>query len=161
MITNINEAAKKAINQGKQLKAVVEVGEFLEEIGNLEQLAVEAERHAKEAVEKRARDLEALQQVQDQLRDANVSHQLASDQYAREETLAAQAALDTDMQTRIAVHNIIVEAKETALQLVATATAEVELLTATSTELQTQVTKLESKLTKVRADMRELKDGLG
>ncbi len=45
-MSNINEAAKKAINLGKQLKAVIDIGEFLEGIIGLEQTATEAENRA-------------------------------------------------------------------------------------------------------------------
>ncbi|KKK95753.1 hypothetical protein LCGC14_2669660, partial [marine sediment metagenome] len=50
-MSSIQEAAKKAVNLGKQLKAIIEVGECLEELGSLELAQFEVERTATEAKE--------------------------------------------------------------------------------------------------------------
>lgn len=50
-MTEILSAAKKAINLGKQLEAVVEVGEFLEKVGALDLVADETAQRASDAVQ--------------------------------------------------------------------------------------------------------------
>jgi hypothetical protein len=46
---SIQQAAEKAANLGRQFKAVIEVGEFLQEVVSLEQLATEANAKAEKA----------------------------------------------------------------------------------------------------------------
>lgn len=59
-MTDFRQAAEKAMNLGKQLKAVVEVGEFLEGIADAEQLAREANEAAEAATKRRDEVSEAL-----------------------------------------------------------------------------------------------------
>ena len=70
MTVSIQDAATKAINLGKQLKAVIDVGECLQELGSLEQAIAEAKRHSVEAKARCAEDQLKQQEVSAAVKDA-------------------------------------------------------------------------------------------
>lgn len=63
-MNDIRQAAETAKNLGKQLKAIIQVGEFLENISDLDQRAREAEVATTKAIEARDQAQEQLQKVE-------------------------------------------------------------------------------------------------
>ncbi len=98
-MTTAAQVAKQAQQLGKQLKAVIEVGDFLEELGNLEQAISEADHAKTVAVDQRAEAQNelvltkaALVAEQANLQAAkNTSRQVIDDAKARSEQLLASA----------------------------------------------------------------------
>jgi hypothetical protein len=69
----LRQAAEKAVNLGRQLKAVIEVGEYLQGVVNLESLATEAQKRADEAVAARTEAEAALRSIQDEHASASAN----------------------------------------------------------------------------------------
>jgi len=67
---SIKQAAEKAINLGKQLQAVIDVGEVLDQIGNLEMATAEAKSIIEKANIDRQQAEASLVQVNDKLSTA-------------------------------------------------------------------------------------------
>ena len=152
-MTTAAQVAKQAQHLGKQLQSVVDVGVFLEELGDLEQAISEANYAETVAFEQRVEaqnelvlTKEALVAEQANLQAAkNTSQQVVAEANARSEQLIANA--------RKTATETLDAAGAQANERIAGVTAEVKLLEKKRASLETKTAQLE-------ADYTTLKRGL-
>ncbi len=155
-MTTAAQAAKLARELGKQLKAVIEVSDFLGEIGDLEQATSEAKRAVEKAQQQRTvaqEELDVLDaQVQAEktsLADTKVEKQKLSQEMKQ---FAAQkvAAARTDATKIVAV------ATEEANKVFTEATSEVHALEQKRDSLLRNISQLQAEFTKLRRNLDNL-----
>lgn len=158
---NIDEAAKKAIHLGKQLKAVMEVGEFLEDVVGLEQAAFEAKRHSTVAMDQLEVDREMLSKVQKQLEEAVSEYDTVRIGIASVKEAAAKerTSLQKDALFNAQLH--ISDAEIKTQKLVSDAEEVVGGLTKEREALRTDIFQLQETYDTLRGKMAELKERLG
>lgn len=156
MTVSIQDAATKAINLGKQLKAVIDVGEVLQELGGLEQARSEAKRHSMEADAIRVEAQKLLQEVGQEL------------QTEQERLHAAKAeAQQVVKEANVTSARLVADAQKTATETLASATveanAQIDAMTASvqtlehkRTALVSEVAQLHAAYTKLKSRMRAL-----
>ncbi len=161
MTVSIQDAATKAINLGKQLKAVIDIGECLQELGSVEQAIAEAKRHFVEAKFQQEKAEQEHQQVTVDLKIA----QKALEQTQDDDTHIRQ-------ETEHFVGTTIQKAKEDAAKLLKTAAADastmilkaglkVEAEQQVSKDLAIAISKQQAELAHARSEMAALKESLG
>ena len=160
-MNSLQHTAKLAINLGKQLKAVIEVGEFLEQLGQYEAVAAEAERHTVDAKFRREKAEREHQQVVTDLKLA----QEALEQTRNEEVeLRQEAEYFAEAITR--------KAKENATKLLKTAAADASTMILkaglkvkadqqVSEDLAKEIFEQQAELDHARNQMAALKESLG
>ena len=136
-------AAKLAQQLGKQLQAVIDVGEFLEKLGSLEQAIAEAERARMIASEQSAEVQKGLVVAQEMLTAAQASVQEAQ----------AEARRVFSESKRIS-EQLSANARKTAQDTLAKATTEANARTDRATA---SVQNLEKKRTVVTSEIAELR----
>lgn len=112
------QASKEAQNLGKQLKSVIKVGNYLAELGSLEQALAEAEPATARAKKAQAEAEKQLAQTEDQL-------QIAADALV----VIKQDAQVTERESVIAAEHLVADARKTATEIVDLAAAEADQLT--------------------------------
>ena len=160
-MSSIQEASKKAVNLGKQLKAIIEVGECLEELGSLELARKEAEQTSIKAKEQCAKEVQKLDDLQEQTIEAQdilqheqvITRQLYDDTQFKVNALLDQAKVDGDVLKRKAVK----EAAQTVLNM----ESEVDVLLIRRDKYQSEVNLLQKQLQTVRAELTVLREKLG
>ncbi|HEY1385977.1 MAG TPA: hypothetical protein VGF43_20290, partial [Dongiaceae bacterium] len=79
-MSELKQAAEKAVNLGKQLKAVIEVGEFLSSLADLDKLARDARAAADVAVKARNEAQADLENINRQRANSEAALQSLKDQ---------------------------------------------------------------------------------
>lgn len=161
MSLSIQQAAEKAVNLGKQLKAVIEVGEFLEEVGSFKNTHAEAEKMAKKAKVDQEKAEESCSKVCKDLKEAEGKYsQVQKDTKAllvkTEFDRAAVIKSATDQSIKM-VNN----AKDDVDAVHKSASYGVKILSDKKTVLEADCKKLSSDYDKLKSDMAKLKERLG
>ncbi len=157
----IKNAAEKAMHLGKQLQAVVEVGKVLDEIGDLDNARIEAERDAKEADTAMQHAFDELSQVQTQVltektdfeRLKKESKEHVAEATARHDNIIAEARKERDA--------LLAAANHSSEQRVAKANQEVNALQDTKDRLLKEITDAQKSVTNLENQMKALKERLG
>ncbi len=161
MSTTLKQTADKALHLGKQLKAVIEVGEVLDRLGDLELAQIEMEAATKVCREEHAQAYLDLNQVQADLRDqraqvdaakAEVIRILAEGTMARDQLLAQARATRDDM---------IASTTKSTNALVADVNAKIHSLHEKRDSLFKEVTDAQQAVTNLERQMKALKERLG
>ena len=157
----IKNAAEKAMHLGKQLQAVIEVGKVLDEIGDLDNARIEAERGA-------ALAKEGLELAQSEQNIAAVACSRARDDFqnlkkemkeyqaeatARHDHIIAEARKERDV--------ILSDTNHSSEQRVAKANQEVNALQDTKDKLLKEITDAQKSVTNLENQMKALKERLG
>ena len=159
MIT-VKQAAEKAMNLGKQFQAVIEVGECLDKIGNLETATQEAQAAIDAAVNERAVVEDTLSQTQVQLQKAqqnlsetkNKAITILDDVNISRDRLFAQAKAERDKSIQAATSE--------ANKLTEVAAGAIQKLTTQHKNLLKEVEDVTHSLQNLRYEMRELRERL-
>ncbi len=158
---NAKQAAEKAMNLGKQLQAVIEVGEVLNEIGDIE-LATEKAKEDTCAAQTIHFDTEvALKAIQDQVNIANVDFErvkreakdLNADSKARRDHMIGKA--------REEASKMVEEATRGANDLVAKAKNDIHTLQNKRDALLKEITDSQQAVTNLENQMKALRERLG
>jgi len=160
-MTTVKQAAEKAINLGKQLQAIIDVGEVLDQIGNLEEAKREASDLKKKAETDHFEAASALKILRDKVHDA--------EHYLQQTKNEAVKTLD---DVNIARDNLFATAKEEAQNIVKAATdganiaikqgeKDVKVLTDQREELLKESEQLSVDLGVLRYEMGQLRQRLG
>ncbi len=161
MTVSIQDAATKAINLGKQLKAIIDVGECLQELGSLEQAIAEAKRHSADA---KARCAEAQSEHQ------RVSTALEAARDALEKI--GSDAVEKRNEVERHFQEIARKANAEAVKILATTAAdgskmilkaelEVKAVQATAASLKKTIFDDQAELDEVRRELKVLKEKFG
>ena len=160
-MTTIKQAADMALNLGKQLQSVIEIGKVLDKIGNLESTrdkamiaATEADRRRLAAEERLSATEETLKISQDKLYKVTKElEDLISSSKAEAETIVKRAA-ETHKK-------IIDEATDKANNLLSDSQNKTYLLQNKRDDLNREITEVGEKLTNLKSQMRGLLERLG
>ena len=160
MTISAKQAAEKCMNLGKQFQAVIDIGECLDRIGNLETAIAEAkvatttadsDRFAAEA--KRADVQEQVNQALKELQDSkNEAIKILADTNIARENLLAKARADRDETVQVAADD--------AANLIKNAKNRVSVLTSEADKLTEENGKLRESLTHLRYEMQVLRERL-
>ena len=161
MNVSIQHAAKFAINLGKQLTAVIDIGECLEELGSLEQSLVEAERHAAEAKSQREEAEQEHRQVAHDLAVAQKALKQTQDDDTNMRQDAERFAMDKVRRAEEEAANTRKAAVDYAAEIVEVADAEVEAANKASANLGEKIYAQQAELADARDQMIALKESLG
>ena len=107
---NVQQAAQKAINLGKQFKAVIEIGEFLEELGSYDRVLLDAKNTAEKAQAETIsilRDQGIAETLLKQTR-IEVENQKTTQQALGEE--AKKVAAETVQKAKVQAANLVAKA---------------------------------------------------
>ena len=160
-MSSIQEASKKAVNLGKQLKAIIEVGECLEELGSLELAQFEAERTATEAKEQCAIEVKQLADLQMKTIGANEAYrdvQESAKQLVYDSKLKATELLDAAKFTGELVKRDAVKVAE---QTLANMKSELVILSEQRDKYQVEVSQLQLLLQTGNTELDALREKLG
>ncbi len=160
-MTTIKQAADMALNLGKQLQSVIEIGKVLDKIGNLESTrdkamiaATEADRRRLATEERLSATEETLKISQDKLYKVTKElENLISSSKAEAETIVKRAA-ETHKK-------IIDEATDKANNLLSDSQNKTYLLQNKRDDLNREITEVGEKLTNLKSQMRGLLERLG
>ena len=161
MTISAKQAAEKCMNLGKQFQAVIDVGECLDQIGNLEVATQEAEAAIETAVGLRAVAEQELADTKSQGRTASAEVKAAkqeaitilTDVNMARDRLLAQARAERD--------KIVGAATSAANTSIAEAQAKVGVLSKQSAAFSTDIKQLTGDLENLRYEMQVLRDRLG
>ncbi len=151
-MTTAAEVGKKAQQLGKQLKAVIEVGEFLSELGDLEQAISEAKKASVVASDQRLEALEDLLTAQAGLETVQQWAETLNKDIKRAETETNKMSADIISQAQSAAAIIREEATSEAK-------ACADDMAATMAGLEKQRATLVSQIVQLDAEYVELKQG--
>ncbi len=158
---NAKQAAEKALNLGKQLQAVIDVGEVLDRIGNLELAESSAHRDAMEAFSKR-------EEVETELKEAEGNLELVRTEcsYAKAEAkkVMDEATQSHDHMLAVAREErdkMIKQTTESSNAFVEKAKSEIHSLQNKRDGLLKEVTDAQKSVTNLENQMKALKDSLG
>ena len=161
MTVSIQDAATKAINLGKQLKAIIDIGECLQELGSLEQAIAEAKRHSVDAKARCAEDqlehqrvLTALKIARDDLEKIGsdaVASRLVAEQHFQETTRKANAEAAQTLKTATA----------DSAKIILKAGLKVQAAERVSDGLKKTILDDQAELDEVRRDLKALKEKFG
>lgn len=160
MIT-IKQTAEKAINLGKQLQAVIDVGEVLEEIGNLDNARIEAERDKQTAIVAKKKAEKELSKIEDCLavvkNDYRNTQKQIKDQIvegtSRHDHMIAEARKESDA--------LVTNATQNSEELVVKATQVVNNLQDKRDKLLKEITNAQDRVSNLENQMRGLRERLG
>jgi len=160
-MTTVKQAAEKAINLGKQLQAIIDVGEVLDQIGNLE----EAKREASDLKTQAEIDRFNAEVI---LKELNIEI-VQAEQYLKQTKNEAVKTLD---DVNIARSNLLGQARAESKDMVSVATEganklikdaedKVKILLEDQNKLEEENKELISSLEKARYEMKVLRERLG
>ncbi len=152
-MTTAAQVAKQAQQLGKQLQAVIEVGEFLEELGSLEQAISEAKRTNMAAFEQRVEAQKDLALTQEALDSAQAN--LRGTQVKVQEILG-----EANAASARSAANARKSAQETLATATAAANQQIDEATATVQRLETKRVALIAAIDPLRVEYTKLKKGL-
>lgn len=157
----IKQAAEKAINLGKQLQAIIDVGKVLDQIGDLENAKVEAERDTKSAILTKEKFLKELSNVEQKLVVAKTDFknvQEKTKKYSEESIVRHNSLIAEGRKER---DKLITVATQGANELIAKANQTVKSLQEKRDRLLKEITDAQVAVTNLENQMRALKDRLG
>ncbi len=161
MTVSIQDAATKAINLGKQLKAVIDIGECLQELGSLEQAITEAKRHATEAKFKREEAEQELDKVVVELKTAKFALSQTQIDIAAKEQEAERVAGATVRKAQEDAAKLSKTAAVDASTMILNAELKVKADQQVSEDLAKKISKQQAELDHARSQMTALKESLG
>ncbi len=158
---NAKQAAEKAMNLGKQLQAVIDVGDVLDRIGNLDTAVAEAKEATTRAESDRQDAEEKLNNVQEEVDQAlkelqdskDEAIKILADTNTARATLLAKARADKD--------ETIESASNHAADLIKQAKDRVSVLALEADKLTQENEKLQKSLETGRYEMQVLRERLG
>ena len=158
---NIKDAAEKAIHLGKQLQAVVAVGKVLDEICDLENARVEAERDTKEAQDTKKKIIEDLARIRYHIGIAETDFETVKSASKKHETNTTVKCNRLIAEARKERDSIIKAATKGSAERVDKATQTVNSLQDKRDALLKDITNSQSALTNLENQMKALRDRLG
>ncbi len=158
---NAKQAAEKALNLGKQLQAVIDVGEVLNEIGDLESARKNAEDQAQDAIDAAEQALDDLKAIQDSLSSAKADLAAAKAEAIKTRDEAIVAHDHMIAVARAERDNMIRKATDSSNALVERAKSEIDGMENRRDGLLKEITDNQKAVTNLENQMRALKDRLG
>ncbi len=155
-MTTVKQAAEKARHLGKQLQAVIDVGEVLDQIGDLEGAKQEAVDLKKKAETDRFETEELLKELHDEVSQTNAyirrtkieAVKILADTTEARERILASARTEKDVTIKVA--------SELAAEIIKTAEDTVSELTVQADKLSKENETLEKSLENGRYEMKML-----
>ncbi len=158
MTVSIQDAATKAINLGKQLKAVIDVGECLQELGSLEQAIAEAKRHSADAKARCAEDQLAQQTVSIALEAARDNLEKIGSDVVAKRNEAEWHLQETIRKAHAEATQILKTAAADGSKMILKAGLEVDAAQATVASLKKTIFDDQAELDEVRRELKVLKE---
>ncbi len=159
-MTTAAQVGRSTINLGKQFKTVIEAGEFLEELGNLEQAITEAKRHATEAESLRTEAQQQYDQMSGELAfaQANLEQVQVDIGKKQQDAVLFNEAVIREAERKAVV--IITRATAGAKTIIEQAEAKAKTAQRMHDTLEKVIESQRSKINKLRQQMRILAEGL-
>ncbi len=158
---NAKQAAEKAINLGKQLQAVIEVGEVLNEIGDLELAKEKAIEEANEAAARWIASSDSLKAIKDDINIAQVDFERIKRE-AKELNINSKARRDRMIGVaREEASKMVKEATKGANDLIANAEDDINKLQNKRDGLLKEITDSQKGVTNLENQMKALRERLG
>ncbi len=155
------DVAEKAMHLGKQLKAVIEVGELLDEIGDLELYKAECYRDAEKAYEDKTKAVDELKDVTSKLDVAKSDLENSKSESKRIISEANQRSASCIAEARKEHNSIIDGAIKASDDKMDEARSEVVLLHGKRDALLKDVSDAQKAVTNLENQMKALKERLG
>ncbi len=160
-MTTVKQAAEKAMNLGKQLQAIIDVGEVLDQIGNLEEAKQEAADLKKKAEADRFDAEVALKELNGEVAETNAYIKRTKAEAVKilaDTNVARERILGTAREEK---DSTIKASNKVAAEIIKTAEDTVSELTAQSDKLSKENETLEKSLNNLRYEMKVLRERLG
>ena len=158
---NLKQTADKAKNLGKQLQAVIEVGQVLDELGDLEIAKNEYLRDSKQAYEKKIQTQDELKEVQKLLKKASERFDVVKKDATKLETESIERKNLIIGTARADGDKIKKNSEKYSNDLIEQVQADVKYLEETRTARLTEINTLNTRLEYLRAEMKALHERLG
>jgi cell division septum initiation protein DivIVA len=160
-MTDFRQMADKAINLGKQLKAVMEVGEFLDSIGDLEQVRREARAAADTALQAQNKARAAREEAETELNAWTEKLAAARTEAEAKVREAEMQAKSLAVRAQAEAEQLLAEAKAKADRLTTDAQRTVSTAKASVEELRTQEGNLRQAIAQLEAELAKLRKRVG
>lgn len=160
-MTTVKQAAEKAINLGKQLQAIIDVGEVLDEIGNLEEAKREAADLKKQAETDRFDAEAVLKELNEKIVDAEKYLQHTKNEAIKTLDDVNKARNHLLAKAREERDKIVKAATDKANEITKTAETRVSELTNQADVLIKENESLQKSLENLRYEMKVLRERLG
>lgn len=158
---SLKQTADKAKNLGKQLQAVIEVGQVLDELGDLEIAKNEYLRDSKQAYEKKIQTQDELKEVQKLLKKASERFDVIKKDATKLETESIERKNLIIGTARAEGDKIKKNSEKYSNDLIEQVQADVKYLEETRTARLTEINSLNTRLEYLRDEMKALQERLG
>lgn len=159
-MTDLKQLSYKAINLGKQLQAVIDIGEALDELGDLDQAILEATESFNKAQSESEDAKNDLAELKDNIKQVELDYSKSKKKYSQLIAETEQRCNYMLAQTRSESVDIVSVATVGANKILSDEKKEVAILTKKRNSLSQEIEKLQDELQSTRNDMLRLKERL-
>lgn len=160
-MSDLKQLAYKAINLGKQLQAVIDIGEALDELGDLDQASVEANELKNKSQRESEKAKNYLDELNDKIKQIELDHSELKQNYTKLIDDTKQRCNFMLGQARSKKEEIISIATVGANKILDDANIEVDILKKERDSLSKEIEQLTAQLKNLRDEMQVLRERLG